>query len=336
MPMTSEQRKAIEDSINYVKGAMPRTSTIVARSVKSTMPIAKKYWLHSYGRGARTDREAFEMLYEGAPTEAGRAYLTIPTQQLSIMWLARWCHEGFPAVTITPKLAALWCMTTIGKEAAAAVAVPWHAFAIHVPPGLLYVAGTGDGKPEEVAFLGFEATEKFEKFALIAYGAEGTIASQYGMKLEDLAEEMTDLPNQLPSEWEVNDSDRRMFILAGRLAIAVLIELDVKHVAAVRAGPPKKKPKHGRIGEPVAWTFVMTRDIAMDCRCLVADITNGQGESNRKRSVPTVQTLVRGHHKMQPCGPGRAERKWILVEPYWRGPEDAPIAVRAHKLPDDH
>ena len=28
----------------------------------------------------------------------------------------------------------------------------------------------------------------------------------------------------------------------------------------------------------------------------------------------------------------RADRRWIHVEPYWRGPEDAPIALRSHKL----
>jgi len=47
---------------------------------------------------------------------------------------------------------------------------------------------------------------------------------------------------------------------------------------------------------------------------------------------PTVQCVVAGHWKMQPCGPGGSERKRIFIEPYWRGPEDAPIAIRPHVL----
>ena len=51
-----------------------------------------------------------------------------------------------------------------------------------------------------------------------------------------------------------------------------------------------------------------------------------------RRTAPAVQVLVRGHWKRQAHGPAMAQRKMIHIEPYWRGPEDAPIAVRGHKL----
>jgi hypothetical protein len=35
--------------------------------------------------------------------------------------------------------------------------------------------------------------------------------------------------------------------------------------------------------------------------------------------------MVRGHPRWQACGPGRSERKLIWVNPFWKGPEDAPI-----------
>lgn len=38
----------------------------------------------------------------------------------------------------------------------------------------------------------------------------------------------------------------------------------------------------------------------------------------------TVRTMVAGHWKRQPYGEGRALRKWIHIEPFWRGPETAP------------
>lgn len=37
------------------------------------------------------------------------------------------------------------------------------------------------------------------------------------------------------------------------------------------------------------------------------------------------RTPVRKHFKRQPYGPGRRLRKIIVIMPYWRGPEDAPI-----------
>lgn len=40
--------------------------------------------------------------------------------------------------------------------------------------------------------------------------------------------------------------------------------------------------------------------------------------------------VVRGHWKKQPYGPGRTERKMIFVEPYWKGPADAPAVARAY------
>jgi len=64
-----------------------------------------------------------------------------------------------------------------------------------------------------------------------------------------------------------------------------------------------------------------------DFRDRVRDYVEG-----KSHSAPNVQVLVSGHHKMQPHGPGNSLRKLIWREPFWRGPEDAPIAIRPHKL----
>lgn len=46
----------------------------------------------------------------------------------------------------------------------------------------------------------------------------------------------------------------------------------------------------------------------------------------------SVKTMVRGHWRQQPVGPGRLQRRTTLVRPHWRGPEDAPISVHATTL----
>lgn len=38
--------------------------------------------------------------------------------------------------------------------------------------------------------------------------------------------------------------------------------------------------------------------------------------------------VVKGHARLQPCGPGRADKKLIWIDPYTKGPEDKPLRTR--------
>jgi hypothetical protein len=42
----------------------------------------------------------------------------------------------------------------------------------------------------------------------------------------------------------------------------------------------------------------------------------------------TVRTLVSGHWRNQVCGAGGLDRKTIWIEPFWRGPEAAPLTEK--------
>lgn len=53
------------------------------------------------------------------------------------------------------------------------------------------------------------------------------------------------------------------------------------------------------------------------------------GDGSRTLSV---RSLVSGHWRDQPYGPGMAYRKRIWIEPFWRGPEGAPITQKFHSL----
>ena len=69
------------------------------------------------------------------------------------------------------------------------------------------------------------------------------------------------------------------------------------------------------------------RPVRVDMRPHIQSYIHGT-----KRSAPSLQVMVRGHYKRQVVGVLGSGRKVIWVQPYWRGPEDAPILVRPVQL----
>lgn len=79
---------------------------------------------------------------------------------------------------------------------------------------------------------------------------------------------------------------------------------------------------------PTRWEYVVGKPVQWDVREFVRNYV----ATGRPGGRLGVQTLVRGHWKHQPCGPQSKERRFIHIEPHWRGPDNAPIAVRPHIL----
>jgi hypothetical protein len=52
-------------------------------------------------------------------------------------------------------------------------------------------------------------------------------------------------------------------------------------------------------------------------------VNSGDGPSGRH---VTVRYRVRQHWRRQAFGPGRSQRKLVLVPAHWRGPDDAPLS----------
>lgn len=60
------------------------------------------------------------------------------------------------------------------------------------------------------------------------------------------------------------------------------------------------------------------------------DASGGSGGGSGR--TLSVRSLVSGHWRDQACGAGRRDRKRIWIEPFWRGPEYAPVTQKSHKL----
>ena len=69
--------------------------------------------------------------------------------------------------------------------------------------------------------------------------------------------------------------------------------------------------------------FELTSSIRINLHHTVRDYIAHGGK------IPSVQTYVHGHWKRVAVGAGRAQRKLVHIQPYWRGDPDAPISTRA-------
>ena len=230
-----------------------------------------------------------------------------------------WAENAFATIEPSHKLAASLMCTSIPREVAEGLPLPWRCFAISIPKGLiqnkyspdyLLVRQGEDGKMEYL-----EVSPN-----VMAYGRQKTMGDFAKM---DLGEP---LHASVPSEQNKDfDAHPRIALLIGRLLVGVCIEMDSPSgVEAARSTPKEVRVKRD---VPKAWTYKLGRPVNLDARDAVHCYVTGE-----KRGAATVQVLVCGHRKRQPHGPNNSLRKWIHVEPYWKGPEEAPIVVRSHRL----
>jgi hypothetical protein len=241
-----------------------------------------------------------------------------------------WAMSGFPLLRPTHKLAASLMATHVPKDLVPDIKPPFPSFLIEVPEGIVpsgQVGKASDGRPFPGQMSSLPYTDRLAGLVesidglmllRVLHGPEADrkpiLCAFYPIAtIGDLA--------------DMQHPDPKVRLLA-RLVLNCALELeDPRHKHAREGGPPRPTPpkKVGRPKDtlPTAWTFELRREVKLDARAWVGDYITSKGTS------PSVQTLVRGHWKRQPFGPRVLNlRRSIHIEPYWRGPEDAPIVTR--------
>ncbi|MBK9266204.1 MAG: hypothetical protein IPM54_41255 [Polyangiaceae bacterium] len=107
---------------------------------------------------------------------------------------------------------------------------------------------------------------------------------------ESIANEAASFP------MEITDIDARTATMLGRLIVNTCLAMTNSDVVKVRGN-----------------VFHVGRRTEADLRQAVSAYCRGDSRS------PATGTWVSSHWKTQPYGPGNALRKWIFIEPYWRG-----------------
>jgi hypothetical protein len=243
------------------------------------------------------------------------------------MWAARWASAGFPQVVVGHKLAASLMATRIPPEVLAEDELPpWPAYAVILPNGLVPVH---DRMADREGFASYVLVERHPKWVLFILEAADTaffIVRNADSLAEAIDEDVdVDLLGEV-GDFRADARDARVLEQVARLAIGV--ELELRDRTNVRGPRPRKGNEAGRAAaEPATQTFVLTRNVVVDCREEIVRHLRGE-----RLTAPAVQVLVRGHWRHQAHGPGFSKRTWKHISPFWRGPEDAPIAVRRHAV----
>lgn len=260
----------------------------------------------------------------------------LPDLQLQAFLYARWARWGYRQVVMSHKLAASLMCTKLTQSAADQIEPPWPTFVVEVPDGLASLEDS-DGNLHSVRNVlagRWDFSDGTQRWGFCAQCLDSPVSIwRFGMHGSELSEERpgSDLPDAF--EESITDVDGRTASLLGRLITGVCLTMSDPSNVKMPEEPKLGKKRGGKLrdsGEPKVRTCFLKRATNVDCRETVQEyIRNG---SSKMRGALSVQTMVAGHWKAQRFGVGGSQRKVIHVEPYWRGPEDAPISVATTKL----
>ena len=284
--------------------------------------------------------------YRVAPNYEGAAQSVF----LQFMFGAKWTDSACRMVHVDDKYFAALCATSIGEDTLQELHVPWPAFVIRVPPKLLVaegveyrwiaaaqfanVGGRVEGMPPEEA-LDAAINHKLDPMALLILSPDETDAPCIWRfvpgTLQSLAEKVS--THKTSTNWDCGlgidptSQDDRAMTLAVRALFGVCFAFQFTNHWRASAFSGVSTGKAYRDCPPPHRVILMGRPMSLDVRKAVSDSIVA-----KTHGAPTVQTLVRGHLKRQVVGPGRGGRRVIWIEPYWRGPEEAPILSRPYSL----
>lgn len=231
-----------------------------------------------------------------------------------------WLSGGLQSVNMPHKYAAALACTDCISLADSGLNMPWPAFEVRVPNGLIPIAGTDDYvecvlcSPISMSSgaVGLSIITATTKLIFITKAA--ALADLIGRTIQ-LAEDA--------SGAEAASAYQRAVAVANRLLASVVVDL-----ASIPPGTTHREPvaaaRVDKMGIPSVNTLQIGRALNVDCRGTIREYLNGG------RGTPSVTTLVRGHFRNQAHGKGHQSRKIIWVQPFFRG--DGPMLVRPTRL----
>lgn len=240
-----------------------------------------------------------------------------------------WAQHGAQSVQMPHTYAAAMAATSVG-DALKDSRLPWPAFEVQVPPGLI-TTPYGDVVS---AFLVDQSLgwtkpiwtgENAGRNLVAIYVAGVAIHFVNDTTLSGLLDaddqsafDQYDMPeDDVGAGWLAKQ--KRIWTVVKQLLAGVVLSIEqARNESPSAYGPRPLRAKHNALR---ANTFVLGKPLKLDCRADVAAYLAGT-----RHAVPRVCTIVRGHWCRQPHGPERSLRKVIWRKPHPRG--HGPMIVR--------
>jgi len=252
-------------------------------------------------------------------------------------FLGLWGATGMPVVHIEERrFAAAMMGMSYAVEMLELVEPPWPAFMVCLP------AGSGlDGIETKDPDCNDQATWEIQRVMAMSILKEDG-ARVWSIIAQDDSDHASVRPKMLTERtpgtelcspvlldgdaWD--QCDRRAMELVGTLVASVCMAFRSGMQKQLSAKACRRSVRASRF--PTHIQYAIGAPIVHD----VTGFVRNYIRTGRAGGRLSVQSFVRGHWKRQRHGEGGLLTKFIFVEPYWRGPEDASIAVRAHVLTD--
>jgi hypothetical protein len=257
-----------------------------------------------------------------------------------------WCQAGYAQLVVHQPLAAAFALTDV-PDSLIPEELPWQAFRILLPKSPVLVHGPNfegrfdelwlwstlaDGGTTTMWCLGGSLLSTFtngsvqRNFWVIARGATSLRAVT-----QTVQRHVSELSKTKRTELVTVASESARALVNILLCVAVqLAERNFERAPAKKA--PKGKRWRAPKQQPVTTDYVLGRDIRVtgpNLAPVVEAICRGEKKFGLK------QWMVRGHKREQAHGPRHSLRKTIWIQPFWKGPVDAPILKRSHELQED-
>lgn len=335
---TAELAHEVMDAYTAELGSDGPGAEREARTTPVMAQLGRMLWEISYKHFPDDDHAAFANLDREARMRDGllAVSLTTPQQQIQLTWMARWADQSFPQVTMGHKYCAALLATVADPDTLGEIVPPWKAFLVVLPTDMLFIK-TEQGNPIALTKLlvHYVKTSSGQMHWNYLAQTDSTLTFwRHGCPTSGL------LRTDIAGVWDgasfmlaIDDQEDRVAALLGRLVINICLAMsNPDNVRGPKArNKPRSTGKRREAEAPEIRTFQLGKPITLDCREAIRDYVL-HGTKKRNGTTPAVQVLVRGHWK-----PRLAARVGhpVWIEPYWRGPEDAPILTRPHMLKNE-
>lgn len=302
------------------------------------MRFGERMWQQARERLSKEDQADHELLQDAITAYIEKLYAPttmskrVTAERIAVFALT-WAVHAFQKLMTTHTYAAALMCSDPSKDVLKDLEIPYLGFMVHVPNGLLTFVSE-DGTQIDYTRILVTGRAGFGGHAFMTVYDPAAPPSSTGRTFTVGADTLADLLFDDAREWvgvedqriESPTKETRVTRLAKRLVAGLLLAMQHQDNFKSRNVPTRTNRERG-VKEPAHRITIIGRPLKIDCRPHVRDYLSG-----KRHAPPSVQVIVRGHYKRQVIGIGRLGRKVIWVQPYWRGPEDAPILTRPKLL----